>query len=205
MLNRKLSRKADSYVLHAFVEKLSKLIKYMKFLNKLLKRREKIDFGVAHIDQFTYLLDYRKHYSPMFSESISDETIAELYLFRGWATQFGYRIFSSDQETSESLIEETVNATKYIGLNVFQELHNFSLEQSLGEQYMRLLSSRWRSYDEQVVGNMSDGIPVNFIVSQLLRNIGSNDPIARFSLSHDLLTLLGQIKSRAIEIGLLKK
>lgn len=184
----------------------------MNLLKKLFKPKEKVDFQSAHIDKFTYLLDYRKHYSPMFSKSISgksiplsDEAIAELYLFRGWATQFGYRIFSSDLEISESLIGETVNSTKYIGLDVFNKMHNCCLEQTLGGQYTRLLSSRWRAYDEQIVGNMGDGIPVNLIVNQLLKNIGTSDPILFVRLSNDLLSLLDQIKTRSLKIGLLKK
>ena len=178
----------------------------MNFLKKLFKPKEKNDCNSAqtHIGKLTYLLNYREHYSSMFTEPLSNKALAELYLFRGWVTQFGYRIFSSDQEISESLIGETVNTTKYFGLDVFEQVHNFSLEESLGDQYMQLLDSRWRSYDDQVVGNMSNGIPVNYIISQLLRNIERTDPVAFFSLSYDLLDLLGQIKSQAIEIGLLK-
>jgi hypothetical protein len=178
----------------------------MNLLKKLFKPKEKKDCNSAqtHIAKLTFLLDYREHYSSMFTEPLSNKELAELYLYRGWVTQFGYRIFSSDQKISESLIGETVNATKYFGLDVFQQVHNFSLEESLGGQYMQLLDSRWRRYDNQVVGNMSDGIPVNYIVSELLRNIGRTDPTTFFSLSHDLIDLLGQIKSQAIEIGLLK-
>src|SRR6266436_1637661 len=59
------------------------------------------------LDDYLYLFDYGRHYSDFLS-GMSDRAraIAELFLFRGWATQFGFRMFSTHPELYVSIMHE---------------------------------------------------------------------------------------------------
>lgn len=176
----------------------------MSFLQKMFFRGPKIDTASAGIDQFTYLMNYREHYAPILEDHISDRALAELYLFRGWTTQFGYRIFSSNPEASEKLIGETVNSTKYLGLGIFKVTHNFSVEEVLGDEYMNLVETRWQAYDVRVSTDLGKGIPTRQIVGVLDDFMQIQDPVVTMKLSTDFLVHMDAIKRIAMEIGLLR-
>lgn len=176
----------------------------MSILQRIFKSRPTIDVASASIHQFTYLLNYREHYSPILGEYISDSVLAELYLFRGWTTQFGYRIFSSDPKASEKLIGETVNSTKHLGLGIFKMTHKFSVEEALKDDYMKLVESRWQAYDVRVSTNTSGGIPTFEIIGTLNYFMQIQDPVVTMRLSTDFLSQLDSIKRNAMEIGLLR-
>jgi hypothetical protein len=111
-------------------------------------------------------MDYRSHYKDALEglgESHMRATVlAELYIFRAWTAQFGYRIFSSNAGLSEKLIGETVNSTKYLGLDLFQEVHGFSIEDALDAEYMSLVEDRWQKYDLVVSTRLSAPRITNF-------------------------------------------
>src|SRR5687768_5503070 len=100
----------------------------MDWLTKLFTKAPEINAWTAKIDEQIYLLNYRNHYADILDKRVTSRRLAELFLFRAWTAQFGYRIFSLDLKVSEKLIGETVNASHHFGLEAFQQVHGFSVE-----------------------------------------------------------------------------
>lgn len=167
-----------------------------------------INATTARIDDMVYLLNYKNHYADILTgldqSHIRPEVLAELFLFRAWTTQFGYRIFSTENDTSEKLIGETINSTKQLGLGLFKEVHGFSIEDTLGAEYMTLLEDRWQKYDQVFLKRTSQEIPTIDIIAELMRRLGVMDPTVTQQLSVDFLAQLDQIKQTAIELGVLR-
>lgn len=179
-----------------------------KILRRLFSKQPEINAATAKIDDMVYLLNYERHYAGILTglgeSPAGPQVLAELFLFRGWTVQFGYRIFSSDKEASEKLIGETVNSTKYLGLAMFREVHGFSLEDTLGADYMSLVEDRWRNYDLVVSTHIAGGIPTMELMAALTRRLGVADPAVTYQLSMDFLGQLDQIKKTAMELGVLR-
>jgi len=142
--------------------------------------------------------------APVLGDQITPCRLAELFLFRAWTAQFGYRVFSSNPTASEKLIGETINASKYLGLVAFQQVHGFSLESELGAEFIDLVEDRWRDYDV-VVSTMpkADRLPTMEIVGVLANRLSVADPVVTYGLSMDFLRQLDLIKRTAMEIGVL--
>lgn len=176
---------------------------------KQFSKRPEINAATAKIDEMVYLLNYKSHYTDIFTgvgePNMMPEAIAELFLFRAWTTQFGYRIFSSDKDASEKLIGETINSTKQLGLGLFQEVHGFSIEDTLGEDYMTLLEDRWQKYDLIVSTRKGGDIPTMELITELTRRIGVSDPTVTYKMSFDFLEQLDLIKKTAIKLGVFRK
>jgi hypothetical protein len=174
----------------------------MRFFNKWFRRKPGIDAATARIDEQVFLLDYRKHYAGTLDEYATPRCLSELFLFRAWAVQFGYRIFTSNLQVSERLIAETINASKYLGLRLFQKLHGFSIEAELKQDFLSLIEDRWKQYDSTVVSG-SNVIPTSEIISALTDQLNISDPVVTYSLSIDFLDILTVIKRAALELGVL--
>ena len=128
-------------------------------LGRLFRKPPKINAATAKIDQQVYLINYRDHYADILGAHITDRRLAELFIFRGWTAQFGYRMFSTNAKASEKLIGETVNASNYLGLGIFREVHGFSVESELGSDFISLIEHRWHEYDDVIVTTSKAGIP----------------------------------------------
>jgi hypothetical protein len=176
----------------------------MNLFKRLLKKRPEINAATAKIDEQVYLLNYRQHYAEILGDYVTPQRLAELFLFRAWTAQFGYRVFSSDPDASEGLIAETVNASKYLGLAMFQQVHGFSVETELSADFMTLVEDRQRDYD-LVVSTMPkpDRLPTMEIISLLTKRLDVADPNVTSQLSMDFLRQLDLIKRTALEIGVL--
>jgi hypothetical protein len=99
------------------------------------------------LDDYLYLFDYGTHYSEFLS-GMSDRAraIAELFLFRGWATQFGFRMFSTHPELSVSIMHETVNLiANTLVRAMLAAKYNVKFEQLYADNLTSLLHSRLRS------------------------------------------------------------
>jgi len=183
----------------------------MSFFKRLFKRAPEINSATAKIGEQVYLIRYRDHYARVFqglaecAERLTPRRLAELFLFRAWTTQFGYRIFSSDAGASEKLIGETVNATMYLGLGCFELVHGFSVEEELGSDFLALIEDRWWKYDEAVIANRESArsIPTVAIVSALADQLDLHDRFVELRLTVDFLDQLDLVKRTAIEIGVL--
>jgi hypothetical protein len=161
------------------------------------------DVDDSRVDQWTYLLDYREKYEPLFDRELHAKDIAELFLFRGWTTQLGYRLFTSDQDRTEGLIEAVVGLTKVLGIPMLSTTQTVDVETELGGEYMDLVEDRWRGYDEVFIANSQDGIPTNQIVGELFRNIGETNPVSMIKVCGEFLGHMEEVKMNALRIGLL--
>lgn len=163
-----------------------------------------LDVG-SGIGEFVYLVNYREKYETALGTHLSKNALAELFLFRGWTTQFGYRIFSNNQVASERILTETVSLTSYIGKDTFAKIHGFSIEESLGDEYMNLLESRWQEYDLIYIRN-KDIEPYKLAAPQLAGKLseflGINDPIIIMLLEAQYSLQLLELKERAKKLGL---
>ena len=178
----------------------------MGLFTKLFRKTPEINVATAKIDKQVYLMNYRHHYATILNEHVTPRRLAELFLFRGWTAQFGYRIFSSNPAASEKLLGETVNASKYLGLAAFQFAHGYSVELELGADYISLIQDRWQSYDHVIVATRpKPGIPTWEIAACLTDRLGVADPLVMFGLAKDFLLQLELIKRTAIDIGVLRE
>ncbi len=178
----------------------------MGFFKRLFCKSAEINAASARIDEQVYLLNYRDHYADILQEYLTECRLSELFLFRAWTAQFGYRVFSSDPEASERLIGETVNAAKYLGLGVFQQFNGFSVEEELGAEFISLVEDRWRHYDV-VVSTMplaANNLPTMEIIGVPANRLGIADAAVTYALSMDFLLQLDLVKRTAIEIGILR-
>jgi hypothetical protein len=99
-----------------------------------------------------------------------------------------------------------VNATKYLGLGAFQQVHGFSVETVLGSDFISLIEDRWQDYDV-VVSTMpkADRLPTMEIITVVTNRLNVADPIVTHKLSMDFLLQLDLIKRTAIQIGVFEK
>lgn len=172
--------------------------------NRVLGDAVEIDVTTAKIDEQVYLMNYERHYADILANHLTRTRLAELFLFRAWTAQFGYRVFSTDQYASEKLIGETVNSCKYLGLGIFQVTHGFSIESVLGGEFFDLIEDRWHQYDVVVSALLgSSGIPTVEIITVLTNRLNIIDPTVTVKLSTDFLSQLDFIKRTAIETGVL--
>lgn len=163
-----------------------------------------IDFTRAKVDEQVFLLNYSDHYSDILGDHLTKSRLAELFLFRAWTAQFGYRVFSSDFVKSEKLIGEVVNASEHFGLPFFEKIHRFSIESELGADFISLVEDRWGVYDSVIPARVAaDGIPTMEIVIILGKRLEIEDGLVTFGLSVDFLAQLNLIRETAIEIGVL--
>jgi hypothetical protein len=166
---------------------------------------QEIDYKAALVDDMVFNLDYRSRYAPILLEFLSESAIAEIFLFRAWATQFGYRMFSTNAEVSENLVGETVNSCKYLGLDSFAQIHGFSIEDKLGDDFISLVDDRWRDYDLVVSTDVKQtGIPTEQIIRVLSKKLHIARSDITDALSTDFLSQLDLIKKRALQLGILK-
>jgi hypothetical protein len=179
----------------------------MSFFGSFFSKRVDFNAATVKIDQQVYLLNYTKHYGDLLQGHLSPQVISELFLFRAWTAQFGFRIFCSNPSASEKLTGETVNSVKYLGLGIFEQTHGFSVEDTLGSDFMSLIEDRWGELDCVIVSSKHDGstswLPTMKIIGVLMRRLGIANPIVTYQLSIDFLSQLDFIKQTALATGLL--
>lgn len=177
----------------------------MGLFAKSARTRVEVNFSTAKIDQQVFLMNYAKEYGGILGEYTTAQRLAELYLFRAWTAQYGYRIFSSNTDASEKLIGEVVNSTHYLGLGIFQQTHGFAIETTLDADYLTLVDDRWRDYDLVVSTWTGQGIPTMGLMTVLTERLGIADAFVTYPLSINFLTQLDFIKRTALEIGVMAK
>lgn len=169
------------------------------------RKRPAIDFHSAKIDTMVFLLNYREHYRALLESDLHPRQYAELFLFRAWACQFGYRIFSTNPELSEKLIGETVNSCTHIGNKMFLLLNKISIEGVLDNDLLSLIEDRWQRYDLVVSTDpQNSGLPTIQIIGELCKCLGTSDPIFTYALSRDFLIQIELVKKTSIELGVLQ-
>ncbi len=151
-----------------------------------------------------YLMDYRQHYSKFLDGSIDQKrTLSELFLFRGWTTQFGFRIFNSQEHLTDEILNNIVNSATTLGVGIFNVTHGFDPQEILGKKLIDLIENRWQAYDAIVEGSSgSSQIPTAALVGAAMRRSDIHDPSKFVLLSSDFMKHLMQIKDDAIDLGL---
>ena len=163
-----------------------------------------LNAATAGIDEQVYLMNYRDHYAAILEDSVTQNRLAELFLFRAWTAQFGFRIFSTDQLAAESLIGETVNSCRYVGVGLFEQVHGFSIEEVLGGEFLELVDDRWRGYDVCITSRPTDrAVPTQEVIAALTARLGLADPRVTYQLSMDFLGQLEVTKNTTRRLGLL--
>lgn len=163
------------------------------------------DVGALDLGKYFYLMKYREHYAVLLDGVENEQKIlSELFLFRGWTTQFGFRIFNSERHLVDPIVSRVVNEGKYLGAGIFASAHGFSPTEELGADFMDLIEDRWRTYDMEVEMQTSPSIPTLAICGKALDYCELANPIKTVALSTDFLDHLHGIKKEAIQIGLLQ-
>ena len=158
------------------------------------------------VGRFFYRLNYSRHYSDFLKGALNPQrATAELFLFRAWTTQFGFRVFSSDADMSEVLIAEVINQAKYLGKEVLREIDGTDVEEDLGGRFIDLLDERWRAYDQAFLQHKDaePPIPTRAICAKATDYCGVSDPIKFVWLCQDFIAQLEAIKRESVKAGLL--
>lgn len=162
---------------------------------------EKISIG-----SYFYLMNYKEHYSEFLEEiKNEDKVIAELFVFRAWTTQFGFRMFSTQPDISEEIIGQVWNQGK-LGIGMLNQLENVDIEKEFQLDYFELMENRWQELDRVFIANNSNEIPIptRQICSQVMNFCGIKNPFKYMWLCTDFVNQLDKIKHEAINTGLLR-
>ena len=156
-----------------------------------------IDLG-----HYIYLFDYTTHYRDFLALTANPTlAIAELFLFRGWVTQLGFRIASSHPEISERILGQTVNLTDTWGRVSLVAKHGVRFERLFPSDFMDILESRWQQYDSIFIQRRTEqNFVASFqICSAVASHCGVNDPLISMMLEPHYLSQLMEIKEDAIK------
>lgn len=163
---------------------------------------EKLNLG-----EYFYLMTYQEHYED-FLEGLDNKNkvIAELFVFRAWTTQLGFRLFSSKPEISEKIIESIIAQGKQLGKGMLNMMEQVDIEQETNMQYMDLIDSRWQEYDKVFIDNKSSELPIptRQICGKLQDFCEIKDPTKFTWVCTDFINHVNKIKEDAIEKGLFK-
>ncbi|PYI92408.1 MAG: hypothetical protein DME97_08740 [Verrucomicrobia bacterium] len=151
---------------------------------------------------FFYSDNYKESYPSLLNstDSSNRSRIAELYLFRAWVTNLGFRVFTSRKEVAERVTYELVNLSNTLGRAVLASEYGVEFDKISNVDYMTLLDSRWQHYDSVLLANQTDESPfADFAIAgsvlQLCRCIG--DPISQMSVASGYLIQLARIRQVA--------
>ncbi|MCB9197413.1 MAG: hypothetical protein H6600_03070 [Flavobacteriales bacterium] len=159
-----------------------------------------------NIGEYFYLMSYNEHYSEFLSGiDNKNKVIAELFVFRAWTTQFGFRLFSSQPEVSEEIIGQVFNQGK-LGKGMLNQLEQVDIEVETNREYVDLMDSRWQDYDSVFIENKNSEtpIPTRQICGKLTDFCDIHDPMKFIWLCTDFIKQLDNIKQEALKTGLLK-
>lgn len=182
----------------------------MGLFNRLFGKRKLVTTGnineKLNIGEYFYLMSYRKQYAEFLSGiENKNKVIAELFVFRAWTTQLGFRLFSLYPEISEEIIGEVFNQGEF-GKRMLNELDQVDIEVETNQEYFDLMDSRWQEYDRVFISNRNaeNPIPTRQICGKLTDFCDVRNPVKFFEICTDFITQLNRIKQDALKIGLLK-
>jgi|GEM_PF-1979948 len=163
---------------------------------------EKLNLG-----EYFYLMTYQEHYED-FLDGMNNKKkiIAELFVFRAWTTQLGFRLFSSKPDISEKILESIIAQGKQLGIGMLNMLEQVDIESEINMSYMDIIDSRWQDYDKLLIANKSKDLPIptKQICGQLTEFCNIQDPAKFVWICTDFIAHLNQIKETAIEKELFK-
>jgi hypothetical protein len=174
------------------------------FFNNINKNK---DIKSLNLETHFLNLNYITHYNNLFSSldfEINSKIIAELFIFRAWQTQFGYRIaFGNSNNITELIISEVIELCKK-GNKLLLKRYNTNIEKELNNSIINIINYRFLEYDDLFIeNNMENGkftIPTLKLCGKALDNCGIIDPSILVQFSVDFLSLQSDIFLNAKKI-----
>lgn len=182
----------------------------MGFLRNFFDRQDSLTANNINeklkIGSHFYLIKYNDQYAD-FLDGVQNKkkVIAELFVFRAWTTQFGFRVFSSQPVISEIIIGEVFNQGK-LGKGILNKIEQVNIEVETNLEYEDLIESRWHEYDKVFIDNKNSEtqIPTRQICEKLTEFCKIKDPEKFIWICIDFVKQLETIKQEALKSGLLK-
>ncbi len=157
----------------------------------------------VRLDKYLYLFNYSEHYDSVLKEATDrDKMICELYLFRAWTTQLGFRLFSTNTDISDAIVGETVNLSKF-GAGMLAQTEKVDIESIYGQKYIDIMSARWEHYDDIFIASRDTNFAANALATALQKLSDSKSINNMMVLPVHYLSHLDEIKNEAVSIGLL--
>lgn len=156
----------------------------------------------VRLDKYLYLFNYSEHYEAVLKEAADrNKMICELYLFRGWTTQLGFRLASTNPDISDVIIGETVNLSEF-GAGILAKTEKVDIESIYGQRYIDILSARWEHYDDIFIANKDANFAAQALAAALQKFSGSESINNMMVLPVHYLSHLEEIAKEAVSIGL---
>lgn len=134
--------------------------------------------------QFYYTIDYDNEYKELLA-ALSDRATAlsELFLFRFWLTQYGYRLLKPKEVLEDDLLNDIISNGLTFGRGVFEHAHYVNIEKTLGNSLVALMEDRFKAYDHGVINMKDRDDPLGLLFSTVsLANIILNDSSTQFDI-----------------------
>ena len=111
-------------------------------------KSKKPDVIALQLDKMVYMdFNYRDHYRSILRREPAPKQIAELFLFRAWAVQYGYSMLCKEKATADEIIFQCVMMYQTFGQLFINDRNNMNIENELCDDIMSLIDNRWRDYD----------------------------------------------------------
>lgn len=118
--------------------------------------------------QFYYLLNYDEEYKELLSVLPDRRTLlAELFLFRFWLTQYGYRLSRSDGVSEDDLLGDIIPNGLTLGKGIFERTQRIDIEKELGDSLTSLMEDRFKAYDFAITIGKSPTDPFGMIFASM--------------------------------------
>ena len=163
----------------------------------------KLDLG-CHFCSF----DYRKNYSSLLTEAYNPAlVISELFMFRSWVTQLGFRIFCSYPEITDRILYKVIEISIINGPGSLLLMHDVQIDRCIAGDYATVLQVRWHRYEDVFRGRQSreDQLASFPVCASVIAACGPPDPLHTMTLAASYLMQINAVKEMAISNRLLKR
>lgn len=111
--------------------------------------------------KFYYLMSYKEEYADFYEGlEIPDRVLSELFLFRFWLTQCGYRLCKPEELSKDEILKDIIPNGLTLGKGMFEWINSVNLERSLGENIVELMESRFHLYDSAFISGTCASDPL---------------------------------------------
>lgn len=102
-----------------------------------------------NLGKYFYLCKYENHYDVFLKGVLNKSRIlCELFLFRAWVTQLGFRLANPKREFSDGVIYEVVNLCSTLGRGLVLDFKGIKIEEIFDNNFISILNERWQDYDD---------------------------------------------------------
>ena len=149
---------------------------------KNLTGQKKQEIPAGSQGQFYYTIDYDNEYKELLAALPDRATaLSELFLFRFWLTQYGYRLLKSKGTSEDDLLQDIISNGLTLGRGVFEHAHYVNIERTLGHSLAEVMEDRFKAYDHGVINMKDRDDPLGLLFSTVaLANILFDDSSTQF-------------------------